>query len=152
MADGVISQLSSTPWAAALLNDPKWTPAETASRSPKPSGEDSFFAETLGTDRTIRTIFTLRPTEATDDDLAYKETVSIVDLGTGVNGYPDIAHGGFVATLLDEVCGVLIVLNLERKVQRLKELGQSTVAMNYFTACILYPIVISVKIANAAQI
>lgn len=62
-----------------------------------------------------------------------------MDLGDGLNGYPQIAHGGFVATLLDEVCGVLIVLNVEAQGQRQKELGQSeTPSMTYFTACMFW--------------
>lgn len=137
MGDAVIARLSSAPWAAALFKDPNWTPTNTASRLPKPSGEDSFLAETLRTDRTIRTLLTLRPVKEEDDDLAYKRIATIVDLGDGLNGYPQILHGGFVATLLDEVCGVLIVLNLERRSQRLKELGSasSEIEMGYYTAC-----------------
>ncbi|KAH7380738.1 HotDog domain-containing protein [Pyrenochaeta sp. MPI-SDFR-AT-0127] len=136
MVDTIISRLSSAPWAAALINDPSWTPAKTTSRLPKPSGEDSFIAETLGTDRTIRTLLTLRPSTEEDGDFVYKKAATIVDLGDGLNGYPQILHGGFVATLLDEVCGVLIVLNLERRSQRLRDLGHSNsdIEMGYFTA------------------
>jgi hypothetical protein len=107
MDDALIAELSSIPWAAALINDRKWTVIRTSSRSPKPTGEDSFFAETLSTDRTIRSILTFRPTQEEEDDLAYKEIKTIVDLGAGLNGYPQIVHGGFAATLLDEACGIL---------------------------------------------
>jgi thioesterase superfamily protein 4 len=125
MDDTIIAELSSTPWAAALINDRKWTAITTNSRSPKPTGEDSFFAETLSTDRTIRSLLTFRPTQEEDDDLAYKEM--------GLNGYPQIVHGGFAATLLDEVCGILVML--VRKVQGQRELGQTVARPNYFTAC-----------------
>ncbi|KAF1831350.1 hypothetical protein BDW02DRAFT_57899 [Decorospora gaudefroyi] len=134
MEEASITQLSSTPWAAALLNDPNWIPIRTASRSPKASGEDSFFAETLSTDRTIRALLTLRPSKQEEGDLAYKEIRTIVVLGTGLNGYPSIVHGGFAATLLDEMCGILIMLNLEEKARRLKELGRVASAPSYFTA------------------
>ncbi|KAF1947647.1 hypothetical protein EJ02DRAFT_417161 [Clathrospora elynae] len=134
MADTAITRLSSAPWAAALINDAKWIPTNMSSRLSKPTGEDSFFAETLSTDRTIRAILTLRPSKEDDDDLAYKEIMTIVDLGAGLNGYPQIAHGGLVATLLDEVCGVLIVLNMENKVQRLRALGRSSTTPDYLTA------------------
>jgi thioesterase superfamily protein 4 len=133
MDDTIIAELSSTPWAAALINDRKWTAITTNSRSPKPTGEDSFFAETLSTDRTIRSLLTFRPTQEEDDDLAYKEIKTIVDLGVGLNGYPQIVHGGFAATLLDEVCGILVML--VRKVQGQRELGQTVARPNYFTAC-----------------
>jgi thioesterase superfamily protein 4 len=135
MDDAIITGLSSIPWAAALINDREWTAMTTTSRSPKPTGEDSFFAETLSTDRTIRSLLTFRPTQEEEDDLAYKEIKTIVDLGTGLNGYPQIVHGGFAATLLDEACGILVMLIMDKKVQRQRELGQLVARPNYFTAC-----------------
>jgi thioesterase superfamily protein 4 len=137
MEDAVLTRLALVPWAATLINDPKWTRTRTASRQSKPSGEDTFFAETLATDRTIRACLTLRPTEEANDDLAYKEIVIIVDLGDGLNGFPQTCHGGMVATLLDEVCGVLIVLNTEKKVERAKESRslEASIDASYMTAC-----------------
>jgi hypothetical protein len=57
-----------------------------------------------------------------------------MDLGGGLNGYPGICHGGFVATMLDEVCGLLIVLNLEKT----GEGGEGPLSAGgtmYMTAC-----------------
>lgn len=126
-----ISKLSSFPWAATLLSDQRWTPITSFNRSLKPTGEDSFFAATLSTDRTIRSILTLRPTKEEDDDMIYKELLIILDLGDGLNGYPKVLHGGFAATLLDETCGSLIHLNM---LERVKRFG-SQHSMNYLTAC-----------------
>jgi thioesterase superfamily protein 4 len=108
------------------------------SRVLKASGEDSFFAETLATDRTIRACLTFRPTGAADGDFPYKEIVTVVDLGDGLNGYPQICHGGMVATLLDEVCGVLIIeLNKERNLHLAKgsASGEAILDASYMTAC-----------------
>jgi thioesterase superfamily protein 4 len=138
MADAISDRLASIPWVSALLNDPKWTRTRTTSRVPKSSGEDSFFAETLATDRTIRACLTLRPTEMAEGDLPYREIITIVDLGDGLNGYPQICHGGMIATLLDEVCGVLIVeLNKERSLHLAKESvpGEAILNASYMTAC-----------------
>jgi hypothetical protein len=134
MIDRDITNLTSIPWAAALINDKGWTPTASSNRSPKSTGEDSFFAETLDTERTIRTMLTLRPTKKEEADLAYKELLVICDLGDGLDGYPQVLHGGFAATLLDETCGGLIQLNVFEKVKRLG----SEHAMNYLTACRLY--------------
>lgn len=131
MIDADIAKLSSIPWAAALINDKRWTPTRSSNRCPKPTGEDSFFAETLDSGRTIRTMLTLRPAKEEEGDLAYKELRVILDLGDGLNGYPQVLHGGFAATLLDETCGGLIQLNVFEKVKRLG----SQHAMNYLTAC-----------------
>jgi thioesterase superfamily protein 4 len=138
MADAISERLALIPWVSALLNNPKWTRTRTSSRDPKPSGEDSFFAETLSTDRTIRACLTFRPTELAEGDLPYREIVTIIDLGDGLNGYPQTCHGGMLATLLDEVCGVLIVeLNKERSSHLAKEStsGEAILEASYMTAC-----------------
>lgn len=132
----LVSKISE-PWAVALLKDPDWMYAKTASRVPKASGEDSFFAETLATNRTIQALHTLKPVQELEEDFAYREIKEIAVLGDGLNGFPQICHGGFVATLLDEVCGVLIVLNMEKRMERLKKNGpaQPHTDMAYMTAC-----------------
>ncbi|KAF2107857.1 HotDog domain-containing protein, partial [Lophiotrema nucula] len=107
-----------------------WTPTRTATRIPKPKDdEDSFFAETLGTQRTIRQCLTLRPTKGADEHPEVREVRTLLDLGSGMNGHPNVCHGGFVATMLDEILGVLVQLILEKKLKsRLHEGG------NVFTA------------------
>ncbi|KAF2645054.1 hypothetical protein P280DRAFT_487523 [Massarina eburnea CBS 473.64] len=141
MVDAVIARFSSTPWCNAYITSPNWALANTASRVPKPTSEDSFFAETLGTSRTIRAVLTLRPTKELEDgnalgDMTYGEVVTMMELGDGLNGHPRIAHGGFIATMLDEVMGVLLTLNIEARVKRKRDMGVlgSDEAMNGFTA------------------
>jgi thioesterase superfamily protein 4 len=142
MADTAISRLSSTAWCNALITSPDWTLTRTASRDPKPTTEDSFFAETLATSRTIRGCVTLRPTKELDPqdgmgDMAYGEVRTIVELGDGLNGHPRVAHGGFVATMLDEIMGVLLTLNIEAKGERRERAGlkEPREVMAGFTAC-----------------
>lgn len=129
-------RLSATPWAASLINSPEWTIAETPSRVLKPTGEDSFFAETLSTDRTMRTCLTLRPAQAVDDHWPYQKIVTLVEIGEGLNGYPNIIHGGMAATLLDEVSGVLLQINTAAQLERMKRQNPSGshVQPSYFTA------------------
>jgi thioesterase superfamily protein 4 len=83
---------------------------------------------------------TLRPTEEAENEMVYQNIVIVMELGDGLNGYPSICHGGFVATMLDEICGVLIVLNLEKRMERLKKDGplQPHTDMAYMTACTSY--------------
>ena len=143
MGDAAIARLSRTPWCHTLIASPQWTPTNTASRVPKASSEDSFFAETLGTDRTVRACLTLRPTDEcpvcqrdADTAMVYEEVRTILELGDGLNGFPKIAHGGFVATMLDEVMGVLITTNIQARADRTKGLGdQGEHGMSCFTAC-----------------
>lgn len=134
--------LRQTPWCRALIDDADWVPTMTWSRVKKVRNtEDTFFAETLGTDRTIRHCLTLRPKQENtkdvedDNEPAFKEVRTIMELGSGLNGHPDVCHGGFVATMLDEVMGVLIQLNLEKKVRRLKRRKEGHPGLSCFTAC-----------------
>lgn len=73
-------------------------------------------------------------------DMVYGEVRTIAELGDGVNGHPRVAHGGFVATLLDEVMGVLITLNSDAMIRKKVESGLPGPhqPMTCFTACSLY--------------
>lgn len=134
MIEADIARLSAIPWAAKLINDERWTPVEASNRVPKPTGEDSFFAETLDTGRTIQTMLILKPAKKDEGDMVYKELRIIANLGDGLNGYPQVLHGGFAATLLDEACGGLIQYNVFDKMERLG----SQYGMTYLTACRLF--------------
>jgi thioesterase superfamily protein 4 len=129
MEDAITDRI---PWVKRLVNDPKWTRAKTPSRVQKSSGEDSYFAETLATERTMRSYLTFRCTQEDDDDQAYKEVRCVVEVGDGLNGFAQTLHGGMAATLLDETCGVLLVLNSEKKIERAKT---SDPVDHFMTAC-----------------
>ena len=132
-----ISHLRQTPWCAELIDSAAWTPTRTTSRIAKPiTTEDSFFAETLGTERTIRHCLTLRPKEEDlNGDVPFRKVITIMELGSGLNGHPNICHGGFVATMLDEVLGVLIQLNLEVSSRQLRAKERGHPGLSCFTAC-----------------
>lgn len=125
------ARFRSIPWCAALLSNPDFTPTVTASREPKASTEDSFFAETLQSDRTIRSCVSLQHNPSSAPDRAIPEVRIILELGDGVNGHPNICHGGFVATVLDEAMGVLLTVNMENDRRRDPSLPGSLTA---FTA------------------
>jgi thioesterase superfamily protein 4 len=120
------------PWVKRLVDDPKWTLTKTPSRLPKSSGEDSYFAETLATERTMRSYLTFRCTQEDDDDQAYKEVRCLVEVGDGLNGFAQTLHGGMACSILDETCGVLLVLNSERKIERA---NASDPVDHFMTAC-----------------
>lgn len=133
--DVVTPEISSKPWAAAIINDPNWVLTNTDARQYKPTGEDSFFAETLRTDRTVRSWLAYRPIKEVEGSVPYRELKIILDLGTGLNGHPSVAHGGVAAALLDETCGAIVTLIRERRREQLGDLGHTVDAWHYFTAC-----------------
>lgn len=132
MTDPSVAHLNAIPWVASLIHDPKWTLVETISRVLLSSGENSFYSETLATDRTMRSCLTLLPAVEAGGKLAYMEVLWIVELGDGLNGYPGTLHGGMAATLLDEVCGVLLQSNAAKASERA---GTTDRLDEYMTAC-----------------
>jgi thioesterase superfamily protein 4 len=110
---GHVDYFKSIPWAAEIIDKPNHTITPTHSRVIKDSTEDSFFAETLQTERTIRKCLTIntRPDDKLDPPI--REVFTFFELGNGVNGFPNISHGGFVATMLDEEMGILLTVNQE---------------------------------------
>ncbi|KAF2748003.1 hypothetical protein M011DRAFT_401476 [Sporormia fimetaria CBS 119925] len=134
-----IDHFNETPWCKALITDPYWAPHRTRHQQARPRSKkyrkaDAFFADTLSTDRTIRYCLTLKPREIKTTEPAYLEIRTIMDLGNGLTGHPSICHGGFVATMLDEVLGVLIQLNLEKKMEKLKREDRKHPGLSCFTA------------------
>ncbi|KAB8256504.1 HotDog domain-containing protein [Aspergillus pseudonomiae] len=121
----------SHPHANRLLNHPEYYPIRTWSRLPKPStGEDGYFAGTLATSTTIPHCLTLRrrwlPSlsaarpqwpSPTDDPVSSEpsalppDILMLLDLATpGVSGHPSTAHGGIIATCIDEAMSLAVTL------------------------------------------
>lgn len=101
------------PWTASLLKRPNTICRVPQSRIYKSSGEDSLMADILKTPRTLRSCisFFQRPTP---DQPSIDEVSTLFTLGDGVNGHPNIMHGGVVAIILDESMGILQAANFER--------------------------------------
>ncbi|KAJ5915443.1 Thioesterase superfamily [Penicillium verhagenii] len=126
-----VSHFRSHQWANSLISSEDYIPIDTDSRRVKPStGEDGYFANTLGTSSTIPHLLTLQrrnlspaPAEippwlpATKQDAAAKPTpgvnpadvLVICDLGSpGLSGHPATVHGGITATLIDEAMSLAV--------------------------------------------
>ncbi|KAJ5180462.1 hypothetical protein N7492_003672 [Penicillium capsulatum] len=129
-----VAHFRSHPWANTLLNSTDYTPIPTDSRQIKPAtGEDGYFANTLGTPSTIPHLLTLQrrniapipseippwlpTTKPKPDDAPVQPTpgatpadvLMLCDLGApGLSGHPSIVHGGIVATLIDEAMSLAV--------------------------------------------
>ncbi|KAJ6109705.1 hypothetical protein N7486_001940 [Penicillium sp. IBT 16267x] len=126
-----IAHFRSYQWANSLISSEDYIPIDTDSRRVKPtSGEDGYFANTLGTSSTIPHLLTLQrrnispaPSEvptwlpATKQDAGAKPTpgvnpadvLMLVDLSSpGLSGHPSRAHGGITATLIDEAMSLAV--------------------------------------------
>ncbi|KJX99557.1 thioesterase superfamily protein [Zymoseptoria brevis] len=120
------------PWLASQLQHPDTVIRVTPSRESKVSTEDSLFAEILKTDRTIQSCLSFyldhrsssnsassrsqnaegREAESTaksEDGIG--EVTTLIAMGNGMNGHPQILHGGITATLIDESMGIFQSVN-----------------------------------------
>ncbi|OAA47970.1 NACHT and WD40 domain protein [Cordyceps fumosorosea ARSEF 2679] len=96
-------------WCRQLLADRSLQPVSSAwrSRNRALTNEDSFLASTLNTPDTIRAwhaLYRALPPDDDEDRLA-GELLCLFALGSGVNGHPDVAHGGVTAAILDAATG-----------------------------------------------
>ncbi|KAK3617084.1 hypothetical protein LTR56_025530 [Elasticomyces elasticus] len=107
-----------TPWAA-LLDRSNTVCRVSASRQPKRSTEDSLFAETLATPRTVQSCLSFY-TKPADTDHSIDEVSTLFIVGDGMNGHTGILHGGIVASVIDEAMGIMMWLNLEREREMLE--------------------------------
>ncbi|MCJ1472486.1 hypothetical protein MMC13_001134 [Lambiella insularis] len=110
MAESEQAYFESIPWCARILNDYDFITVPTPSRTFKASTEDALFAETLKTHDTIRACLTLYKRPPTGK-IYTGEIRTLLHLGPGLNGIPNICHGGIQATVLDEVMGFLMIVN-----------------------------------------
>jgi acyl-coenzyme A thioesterase PaaI-like protein len=116
-APSTLARLSQIPWCAELINANGLTAYISPSRVVKPDGADKLFNSTLKTESTIAEYVALYE-DPKDREGPITELRGIVTLGSDVNGFPNVCHGGIVATLLDEVMGELINVNLKHRTIR----------------------------------
>ncbi|KAJ5450030.1 uncharacterized protein N7458_006479 [Penicillium daleae] len=124
MATSDPTPFQSIPWISTLLKDDSFVTLSIPSRTIKSSGEDSLFSKTLSSNTTLSACLSqyrppANPTKppkqtqspASSTPAEAEELRLFFILGSDLNGYPGILHGGIVAALLDEATGLLLALN-----------------------------------------
>jgi acyl-coenzyme A thioesterase PaaI-like protein len=124
MATNDPNPFQSIPWISTLLEDTSFVTLTIPSRTNKSSTEDSLFSKTLNSETTLSACLSQyraprntkskstpsSPQSTTTSTLAEELRLFFI-LGSDLNGYPGILHGGIVAALLDEATGLLLSLN-----------------------------------------
>ncbi|OLN93232.1 Acyl-coenzyme A thioesterase THEM4-like protein 2 [Colletotrichum chlorophyti] len=104
-------ELQVLPWCRALLSAPGTTTFIPESRDPENANpHDRFFGKTLEGPKGIPACLSFY--SETPRKSVITELSTLFALSCGVDGYPNIAHGGLVAVLIDEILGVLIQRNM----------------------------------------
>ncbi|OJJ42984.1 hypothetical protein ASPZODRAFT_19962 [Penicilliopsis zonata CBS 506.65] len=112
------------PITSPLLSHPDYTPIETTSRQRLPTDENGFFAGTLATATTIPHVQTLTynklvPLASSGVELEVEsawrtpleppDILMLLSLATpGLSGHPGLAHGGLLATVIDEAMSLAL--------------------------------------------
>ncbi|KAI1362976.1 thioesterase superfamily protein [Xylaria arbuscula] len=104
------THFAAIPWCTGHLGGDRVIVKVPFSRTIKASGEDNLFADTLNSERGITHMLQvyeepLSPTEI------IKEVKTFVTLGSGLNGYADVCHGGLLMAILDEAMGQIVPIN-----------------------------------------
>ena len=105
-----LAHFQKIPWCAQLLSSPNITITPTYSRQYKASTEDALFAETLKTNDTIRAGISFHPRHVPGAH-QIEEVHTLLTLGYRLNGHPGRAHGGVLASVMDEVMASLLSIN-----------------------------------------
>ncbi|KAJ8063087.1 hypothetical protein OCU04_008328 [Sclerotinia nivalis] len=100
----------SIPWCSELLTDSNVIILPSWMREYKDDTSDSLLAATMKTPDTISHWLTFYNKPDADSTLI-KQVNAFITFGNGLNGYPNIVHGGVVATVMDEMMGSVMVLN-----------------------------------------
>ncbi|KAJ9137544.1 hypothetical protein NKR23_g9098 [Pleurostoma richardsiae] len=108
-----IRHFMSIPWCAELLSKPNLVVSEAYSRRTKPGTGDSLISRTLKTSDTISSFITFHNAPDSPTELI-TEVRALLTLGSLINGFPDVCHGGIVMTIMDEVISLLVPANQGR--------------------------------------
>jgi acyl-coenzyme A thioesterase PaaI-like protein len=127
------AHFSSIPWCRALLSDPTYTVVPSRSRHVKKDGEDVLTGQTINTSSTISAWLTMHKKPPSDND-QIQELRALLTLGSDLDGYPHVCHGGIQATILDEVMGNLIGTNKDRRYKAMRAAGEDVVRSSVVTA------------------
>ena len=127
-----LSVITNTPWAAALLarNDLVVHDVKSRRMYDDTNDRDLFWFQLLANPQALQATIILRPKQLEPSFPRVRECYTIFALGKLLGGHPKIAHGGVVATLLDEALGLLINVNVDVE----QEIDKSWVFNSLMTA------------------
>ncbi len=97
------------PWCNDILSDPEFTVRARPREYNETTTEEALFNQTLNTSSTTQAFLSLL--RRTTQDSTVDEVRTLLHLGSGLNSHPGLCHGGIIATVMDEIMGVLLAVN-----------------------------------------
>ena len=118
MSSEALSDFSAQ-WCQTLLNSPVLINISTKDRRPQPPSDrilpNTLFSETLKTETTIRAWQILQAKHADPSNLS-PALFLLMSLGSGLEGYKGILHGGMMGAVMDQVTSMCAVFTAGPKV------------------------------------
>lgn len=114
-----IDHFRSIPWVAKHLSQPHLIISQADSRRPKPGHGDTLLSHTLNSQDAISAYITIiqQPQPQSGERLV-TEMLSFLTLGSQLNGWPGVCHGGIVMMILDDAQGQLFTQNKKQKLMK----------------------------------
>ncbi|KAF2116822.1 HotDog domain-containing protein [Lophiotrema nucula] len=118
MADGLqpgwLDTFAQLPWASKYLNSKQWR-CQARQRNTAPDDDaDRFNRDTMSAYNGVQTWVELYEKPA-EGSTTVQRSVSLIKFGTGLNGFPGIAHGGATMTLMDEALAFAMIASETEK-------------------------------------
>jgi uncharacterized protein (TIGR00369 family) len=102
-----IAFFSQIQWMQSILNNKDLSLRPLSWRGESTWEQETFFAETLNTARTLPHFCMYTSKSQSDQN---SNLIALIDLGAGTAGHTGICHGGMTSTLLDEIMGTTVVV------------------------------------------
>lgn len=100
-------------WCQELLKSPNVIHVNTGSRRPSPPADKIFtntlFCDTLNSETTVRAWQILQAKRLEPPNVS-PETILLLSLGTGLDGYKEILQGGMFGPIFDQAASICAVL------------------------------------------
>ncbi|KAJ4402896.1 hypothetical protein N0V85_005224 [Neurospora sp. IMI 360204] len=122
-----IDHFRSIPWVAKHLSQPHLIINQADSRRPKPGHGDTLLSHTLNSQDAISAYITIIQQPQPEQELV-TEMLSFLTLGSQLNGWPGVCHGGIVMMILDDAQGQLFTQNKKQK--KMKDIPLMTAYLN----------------------
>ena len=107
------AHFAAIPWCARHFGGDRVTVEVPFNRTIKASGEDNLFADTLNSAQGISHMLQVYE-EPLSPTARIEEVKTFATLGSGLNGYASVCHGGLLMTILDEAMGQIVPVNQEK--------------------------------------
>ncbi|KAF1999120.1 hypothetical protein P154DRAFT_523521 [Amniculicola lignicola CBS 123094] len=118
-----LETFASIKWATPYLQSPNWTIQRRGRGTGPDEAADKYCRDTMWADNSVQQWIELHEKPAAGTTTV-AHSISLVKFSIGLMGFPGIAHGGAIMTLMDEALGyAMVACEMERGVGDWNDVG-----------------------------